>query len=92
MYTGAEKRTEAAMLFQILRIELDERGNVISRRPLQPCYELRDHALAMAEFDAAQCWGEYGYDNERDCWWARDTSDRMFRFEIENVPANDVAA
>jgi hypothetical protein len=41
-------------------------------------------AMQIAEF-AGHCWGEYGYDAERDCWWATDERGRRFRFEVEAV-------
>lgn len=79
------------MAFQLVRLELNEAGAVVSRKPTQPLFELRDHAMAMAEFDAARCYGEYGYDGDRDCWWARDSRCRLFRFVVEPI-AVDVAA
>lgn len=72
------------MSFQIVRLELNDRGDVISRRPLNPLFELRDDAMALAEFDAGRCDGEFGYDAERDCWWAIDAG-QTFRFIVEAV-------
>jgi hypothetical protein len=40
-------------MFQIVRLELDDNGNVIARQPLQPPYELWEDATALAEFDAS---------------------------------------
>jgi hypothetical protein len=78
--------------FQIVRLELNESGEVIARRPLQPIFDLRGDAMALAEFDAGRCHGDFGYDAERDCWWARD-SDRTFRFIVEPVGVeSDIAA
>ncbi len=79
-------------MYQIVRIELDNDGQVIARRRLQPPYELWEDAMALAEFDASRCDGEYGYDDERECWWASHGG-RSVRFLIEQlmVPA-DVAA
>jgi hypothetical protein len=53
------------MVYQLVRLELNDAGVVITRQPTQPLFELRDHAIAMAEFDAAHCYGDYGYDGER---------------------------
>jgi len=39
---------------------------------------------ALAEFDASRCAGEYGYDNERECWCATD-GDRRYRFVVEPI-------
>ena len=59
-------------MFQIVRLALDDNGEVDARRPLQPLFELREDAMAMAEFDASRLWGDYGCDDERDGWWATD--------------------
>jgi hypothetical protein len=71
-------------MFQIVRMELDRDGLVVARRPLQPLYELRDDAMALAEFDASRCAGDYGYDEQYDGWWARERG-RLYRFVIEEV-------
>jgi hypothetical protein len=73
------------MVFQLVQLQLDDKGSVNTRKPSTPAYEIREHAMAMAEFDAAHCYGDYGYDKERDCWWARDLRGRTFRFVIEPV-------
>jgi len=78
--------------FQIVRLELDEEGDVIARRRLQPLFDLRSDAMALAEFDAGRCNGDFGYDAERDCWWAQD-SGRTFRFIVESTGhESDIAA
>ena len=79
-------------MFQIVRLALDDSDNVIARRPLQPLFELPDDAMAMAEFDASRLWGDYGRDEERDCWWATDSRGNMYRFVVEEVAVADVAA
>jgi len=79
-------------MFQIVRCSLDDSGTVMVRRALQPLFELREDAMAMAEFDSSRLWGDYGYDEKRDCWWASDSRGRMYRFEVEQVAAEDVAA
>jgi len=79
-------------MFQIIRCTLDENGEVIARRPLQPLYELSEDAAAMAKFDSSRLWGDYGYDEERQCWWANDSNGRRYRFVVEQVLAEDVAA
>jgi hypothetical protein len=71
-------------VFQIVRLELSDNGDVIARLPLQPPYELWEDAIALAEFDASRCSGAYGYDNEHECWWACDV-DRSYRFVVEAV-------
>jgi hypothetical protein len=75
-------------MFQIVRLELDDNGNVIARQPLQPPYELWEDATALAEFDASRCTGEYGYDDEHECWCASD-ADRSYRFVVESLAPHD---
>jgi hypothetical protein len=84
--------SEHRRMFQIVRLALDDNGEVTARRPLQPCFELWEDAIAMAEFDASRLWGDYGCDEERDCWWAIDTRGRKYRFVIEQVRPTDIAA
>jgi hypothetical protein len=72
-------------MFQIVRCMLDENGEVLARRPLQPLFELWEDATAMAEFDSSRLAGDYGYDEERQCWWVSDVRGRMHRFVIEEV-------
>lgn len=79
------------MAFEIVRLELNAAGMVVSRRPTQPFFELRSDAMAIAEFDAARCGGDYGYDAERDCWWAGDPSGQSFRFEVFAVATERAA-
>jgi len=78
-------------MFQIVRVELNRDGQVIARRPLQPLYDLREDAMALAEFDASRCAGDYGYDEQYDGWWARE-HDRSYRFVIEQVTATSLAS
>ncbi len=74
------------MPFQIVRVEVGDAGEVLSRRSTEPLFELRDHAMAMAGFDAARGWCDYDYDRERDCWWTKDDTGRLTRFVVEPVP------
>jgi hypothetical protein len=78
-------------MFQIVRVDLDRDGHVIARWPLQPLYDLQDDAVALAEFDASRCAGAYGYDEKRDCWWARDAG-RHYRFVVEEVVPTSLAS
>jgi hypothetical protein len=78
-------------MFQIVRTELNGDGQVVTRSPLQPPYELWEDAMALAEFDASRCEGDYGYDEENGCWWAEDAN-RSYRFVIERIFSADVAA
>lgn len=79
-------------MFQIVRCILAEDGEVAARQPLQPLFDLWEDATAIAEFDSSRLCGDYGYDEARDCWWASDPGGRMYRFEVEQVAAADVAA
>jgi hypothetical protein len=47
-------------MFQIVRVTLNDNGEVDARRPLQPLFELREDAMAMAEFDASRLWVKDG--------------------------------
>jgi hypothetical protein len=79
-------------MFQIVRLMLDDHGCVAVSRPLQPLYELREDAAAMAEFDCCRLGDDYGYDDDRDCWWAVDGRGRVHRFEIKQVIDASMAA
>jgi hypothetical protein len=78
-------------MFQIVRMEFNRDGQFIARWPLQPLYELWDDAMALAEFDASRCAGDYGYDEQYDGWWARERG-RLFRFVIEEVMPSSLAS
>ena len=79
-------------MFQIVRVELDAAGRVIARRAFQPLYDLFDDAMALAEFDASRCDGDYDYDDEHECWSATHGG-RQIRFMVEEAAvASDVAA
>jgi hypothetical protein len=87
-------------MFQIVRVELNRDGQVVARRPLQPLYDLWDDAMALAEFDASRCAGDYGplpdapplaAEGRGGGWWARDDG-RTYRFVIEQVVATSLAS
>ncbi len=77
-------------MFQLVQLAIDEAGQVIARKETQPLFQLREDAMVLAEFDAARSSEEYGYDADRDCWWARD-GERLMRFVVEPV-AEKIAA
>jgi hypothetical protein len=79
-------------MFQIVRLALDDNGEVAARRSLQPLFELWEDAVAMAEFDASRLWGDYGWDEERSCWWATDSRGARYRLAVEAVAPAGVAA
>ena len=75
-------------MYQIIRLELDNNGNIVARHPLQPLYDLWDDAMALAEFDASRCAGKHDYDNEHGCWCAID-AERSYRFVVESTAPHD---
>jgi hypothetical protein len=79
-------------MFQIIRLMLNDAGDIIARRPLQPLFELRDHAMAIARNEASGLWGDFGFDEPLQCWWATDSRGRRYRFVVQEVAAADVAA
>jgi hypothetical protein len=83
-------------MFQIVRVELNRDGQVVARRPLQPLYDLWDDAMALAEFDASRCAGDYGPlplagEGTGGGWWGCDDG-RNYRFVIEQVAATSLAS
>jgi len=44
----------------------------------------------MAEFDSSWIYDDYGYDEKRNCWWARNSRGQMYRFEVEEVTATEL--
>ncbi|HWF97222.1 MAG TPA: hypothetical protein VG291_19905 [Xanthobacteraceae bacterium] len=85
-------------MFQIVRVEFNRDGQVVARRPLQPLYDLWDDAMALAEFDASRCDGDYGPlpppqagEGQGGGWWAFDDG-RTYRFVIEHVAATSLAS
>jgi hypothetical protein len=79
-------------VFQIVRLMLDDNGDVIARRALQPLFELREDAMVMARIEASGLWGDYGYDERRKCWWASDSRDQRYRFVVEELKSVGIAA
>jgi hypothetical protein len=75
-------------MFQIVRLTLDHNGGVIARRDLQPLSELREHAMLMARNAASGLWGDYAYDEERNCC----SRGRHYRFVVEQLAAAEMAA
>jgi hypothetical protein len=73
-------------MFQIIRLMLDDNGDIIARRP-QPLFELRDHAMAIARNEASGLWGGFGFDEARQCWWATDAKDRQYHFVVKEIVA-----
>jgi hypothetical protein len=55
-------------------------------------FELRDHAMAIARIEASSLWGDFGFDEARQCWWATDSRGRSYWFAVQEIAAADVAA
>ena len=79
------RRLERMTVFQLVRLVLNEKDQIVARVPLQPVFELREDAMAMAEFGAARSNGEFRYDSEHDCWCATDANGRACRFVVEAI-------
>jgi len=79
-------------MFQIVRLVLNDAGDIIASWPLQPLFELRKHAMTIARNEASGLWGDFGFDEQRQCWWATDSRGRGYRFVVQEVAAADVAA
>jgi hypothetical protein len=80
------------IMFQIVVSELDRDGNVVRCRPTQPLYEVRETAMAMAEFDALRLSEECRVDEFGDCIRAIDIRGRTFRIEVKEVASVEFAA
>jgi hypothetical protein len=72
-------------MLQIVRLPLDDDGNVIGRRDLQPLFELREHAISHR---GRRALGRL----RRNCWWASDSRGRQYRFVVEQLAAAEMAA
>ena len=70
VYRRSNQSHEDCHMFQIIRLVLDDQGEV----------------------DASRLWGDYGRDEERDCWWATDALGRKYRFVVESGACADIAA
>jgi hypothetical protein len=55
-------------------------------------FELRDHAMVIARNEACGLWGDFGFDEDRQCWWASDSRGRQYQFVVEEVAVADAAA
>jgi hypothetical protein len=78
------------MLFQLVHLVLNETGQVTGRKETQPLFQLREDAMALAEFETARIGDEYGYDADQDCWWARDGA-QLVLLVVEPVPEKRAA-
>jgi hypothetical protein len=73
------------MLFQIVRLEISADGSVLARQETQPVFELRQDAMAMAEFEAMRCYDECEIDAEHNCWTVHDNRGQTFRLLVEPI-------
>jgi hypothetical protein len=79
-------------MFQIVVSELDGDGNIVVHWATQPLYELREDAVAIAEFDALRLSAQGSYDGSDDCIQVVDNGGRTLRIEVREVATVDMAA
>jgi hypothetical protein len=72
-------------MFQIVFSELDHNGKVTARRAVEPPFELREDALAIAEFDASRMSENHYVAHSDDSLSVIDNWGRRFRIEIKEV-------
>src|SRR5260370_34251036 len=53
------------LMFQIVRLTLDDKDDIAVRRPLKPLFELREDAMAMPEVHAARLLRRYAREDGR---------------------------
>jgi len=83
---------ESSRMFQISFSELDCDGKVVVHWPAQPLYELREDAVAIAEFDALRLSAKGSYDRDPDdCIHVIDRVGRRLRIEVREVATVDTA-
>jgi hypothetical protein len=83
---------QASRMFQIFFSELDGDGKVVVHWPAQPLYELREDAVAIAEFDALRFSAQGNYDRDpNDCIHVVDSVGRRLRIEVREVAPVDMA-
>lgn len=80
------------MLFQLVQMDVDPDGGVIATTPTRPLFELAQDAVAMAEFSAARCGVDYGYDGDADCWWAAREDGRVVLFIVHPTSESEFEA
>lgn len=68
--------------FKLVEVELDRKGNVVSRNVSAVPFQTKAQAEAMAQ-RAAESLSEHGYNPEHNYWWARDLRDVNYRFFID---------
>ena len=73
------------MEFQIVELELDSNGNETKRKPVLHTFMTRDEAVAGVESVIAR-YQRYGYDSERDSWWALAANGDRMAFVIKPIP------
>jgi hypothetical protein len=48
--------------------------------------------MMVARHDAEGLWGDFGFDEVRQCWWVTDARGRHYRFVVEEITAVERAA
>ena len=70
------------MGYHIIEVELDRKGDVVSRNVSPVQFSTRDEAEAMAR-NAAGSLAVHGYSHEGGYWWARDRRRVNYRFFVK---------
>jgi transcriptional regulator with XRE-family HTH domain len=68
--------------FKLVEIELNSKGEVVSRNVSPVPFPTKAAADAAAEQSARSLWAQ-GYNDEHGYWWARDLRDVNYRFIVE---------
>jgi hypothetical protein len=68
--------------FKLVEVEIDSKGNIVSRNVSAVPFPTKAEADAAAERSAQSLWAN-GYNEEHGYWWARDLRDRSYRFFVE---------
>jgi len=56
-------------MFQIVRLMLNDAGDIIACRPFSPCSCFGTTLMAIARNEPSGLWGDFGLNEQRQCWW-----------------------
>jgi len=60
--------------------------------PYSPSSSFVTTQMAIARYEASGLCGDYGFDEERQWWWATDPRGRKYRFAVEEIASIKNAA
>jgi hypothetical protein len=72
------------MSFQVVELELDERGNEVARKVVPYPYQSREEALATVKSLAA-AYSEASFDQDNNYWHAIGSSGERLRIAVEEI-------